>query len=836
MRVSSNFQTVFINGSSQYSSCISRVIRLVFLSAALLTLIGCGLDFRTTEERHQEAISVANLAFGEGRLEDAKTNYLLAIELDDQHLEAYQQLVLIAEQEQDIQAAFNHLSRIASITPDDFDVIWQIGAIYSVTEELEQALEIAEQLRELRPQDKQAFLFITDLTQRLGYLERTYEQSRNFLETQPNDLDALAFLAWEQMELGNEEDALRILDQGLQTQPLDIKLNQAKAYILFGYGEYLQSEATFIELVDEYPLDVSVHQTLSQIYLHQNKQTEAARLMASLAGAEGAEVVQHMAEIDFLVETNQLEYAIERLQAHISTAPNHLTYRLNLGSLYQAIGNSSEAINAYQGLIDIPAETATDTDEASPAEVQEFFDIAISNLASLLLEDGETDQASDLVTEVLDRSPEFSQALFVRARISDLNEDSEAAIVDLEVVTSLDENHMQAQEMLAHLYNKVGRYSEALNIFEELEDIGIATRSAVLGQSDTLLALGYERLAKNKLEDWLFENPQDEQGLDRYVRAAMAVEDFDDALYGLDELEASTGATARTQAARAAIYSQMDDTEAALATSERSVLLNSDDQVIAYLANLYLRSDEAARGIDFFTNRLASNENSLVHGLSLAALHTSVKNFPAAEDIYQQLVQSYADDHRAYLAWGNMLVQQNMLSASRAVLQRGLASLGTELPSTHLPLYAQLAIVQELQEQHSEAMDTYEKMIALDGSFELAINNYIYLIISQDASLGSLNRAKELSLSVQNTKDPALQDTLAWLYYHLEDYETAYQYAEKATVSNLELPDLYYHLGKIQIERGRIALAKSAFEKSLEIEGYPFADAIDARAILESME
>lgn len=836
MQVNGIFQAAVINGFSQHLSSVCRAIRIALLSTVLVTLVACGLDLRSAEEKLQEAIDVANLAFDEGRLEDAKVNYLIAIALDDQQLEVYRQLILIAEQEQDIQSAFNHLSHIASITPDDFDLVWQIGAIYFAAEELEQALEVAEKLRELRPQDKQAFLFITDLTQRLGYLEQTYEQSRRFLETQPNDPDALAFLAWEQVELGNEEEALRILDLGLQALPLDIQLNQAKAYILVGYGEYQQTEAMFIPLTDEYPLDVSVHQTLSQVYLYQNKLDEAARLMASLSRTDNAEVVQHMAEIDFLVDTNQFEYAIERLQTHISTAPNHLTYRLNLGSLYEAIGNSSEAIDAYQRLIDIPVETATDTDEASPAEVQEFFDIARSNLAKLLFEDGEIDQANNLVTEVLDRIPEFSQALFVRARILDLNEESEAAIADLEIVTSFDESDMQAQEVLAHLYNKVGRYTDALSIFERLENNSITTRSAILGHSDTLLALGYEQLAKNKLEDWLFSNPQDEQGLDRFIRAAMAVNNFDDALYGLDELENITGETARTQAARAAIYSQMGDTEAALVTTEHSLLLNSDDQVIAHLANLYLSSGESDRGIDFFANRLPPNENSLVHDLSLAALYVSIKNFPAAETIYRQLTQTDTEDHRAYLAWGNMLVQENKLAAAQAVLGNGLASIGTPLPNTHLPLYAQLAIVQELQGQYLDAMGTYEKMIELDGSFELAINNYIYLIIAQDGSSESLNRAKELSLPVQNTEDPALQDTLAWLYYHLEDYESAYQYAEKAVTSDLELPDLYYHLGKIQLERGRTAEAKSAFEESLKIEGYPFADAVDARSILESME
>jgi Tfp pilus assembly protein PilF len=81
--------------------------------------------------------------------------------------------------------------------------------------------------------------------------------------------------------------------------------------------------------------------------------------------------------------------------------------------------------------------------------------------------------------------------------------------------------------------------------------------------------------------------------------------------------------------------------------------------------------------------------------------------------------------------------------------------------------------------------------------------------------------------------EPRFTDTLAWVYRARKELNLAAQTLETFPARN-QSPVLLYHLGLIELERGRKTEAAAALKQSLA--GGSFAEAGDARKLLASLK
>jgi tetratricopeptide (TPR) repeat protein len=117
-----------------------------------------------------------------------------------------------------------------------------------------------------------------------------------------------------------------------------------------------------------------------------------------------------------------------------------------------------------------------------------------------------------------------------------------------------------------------------------------------------------------------------------------------------------------------------------------------------------------------------------------------------------------------------------------------------------------LTSIYEMMERHKETIDIFDRMLLLDGSHQLALNNFAWLLATvPDMELRNPERAVELAKrAVALKKLPYCLDTLAEAYYASGSFEMAIETIKEAI--SLDGDNGYY---KKQLEKFKAAREKS---------------------------
>jgi tetratricopeptide (TPR) repeat protein len=130
-------------------------------------------------------------------------------------------------------------------------------------------------------------------------------------------------------------------------------------------------------------------------------------------------------------------------------------------------------------------------------------------------------------------------------------------------------------------------------------------------------------------------------------------------------------------------------------------------------------------------------------------------------------------------------------------------------------------------------MDAYSKVIELDPSSIKAHNNLAWLHATQkqgkvDVALKLAKKAKELS------PNPAVIDTLGWIYYLNGMYDEAVSELETSVKGAPWNSTILYHLGAAYYKNEQREQALSEFERALKINSN-FPEANEAIKLVEEI-
>src|ERR1035438_2244007 len=105
-----------------------------------------------------------------------------------------------------------------------------------------------------------------------------------------------------------------------------------------------------------------------------------------------------------------------------------------------------------------------------------------------------------------------------------------------------------------------------------------------------------------------------------------------------------------------------------------------------------------------------------------------------------------------------------------------------------------VASLEEAKGDQGKAMEFYKKVLQLDSSNAVASNNLAYLMVETGQNM---DVALTLAQTARRTypDSPQTADTLAWVYYHKDNYSAARDLLESALRSNPDDPSIHLHLG-----------------------------------------
>jgi len=130
-------------------------------------------------------------------------------------------------------------------------------------------------------------------------------------------------------------------------------------------------------------------------------------------------------------------------------------------------------------------------------------------------------------------------------------------------------------------------------------------------------------------------------------------------------------------------------------------------------------------------------------------------------------------------------------------------------------LYHKALILEHLQ-QRDKAIKLVEKMVELYPDYAPALNFLGYVLAEQGRDL---TRAKVLITQALKAEpdNGYYLDSLAWIYYKLNDYQKAWEIIQKAVKYVSDDPTIWEHYGDIALKQGLLKQAKQAYLRALKI-------------------
>ena len=150
-----------------------------------------------------------------------------------------------------------------------------------------------------------------------------------------------------------------------------------------------------------------------------------------------------------------------------------------------------------------------------------------------------------------------------------------------------------------------------------------------------------------------------------------------------------------------------------------------------------------------------------------------------------------------------------------------------------MPAYMILGVIYEEMQEYGKAKAEYEQALKIDPKFAPAANNLAWLYSEHGGNIDVALSLAEIARE-KFPKDPAIADTLGWIYYKKGVYLKAISLLRESAEKLGRKPVVRYHLGMAYYKNGERKQAKMELEASLKLDpGYRGAE--EAKKILQEL-
>ncbi len=289
----------------------------------------------------------------------------------------------------------------------------------------EQAAVQFRQAFEACPQQSALLLELSEAQAHGRHFPEAIRTAQQFLDGQPGSVPgrlalANAYFMAQRFDEARQQAVLVL--EAAPAQPAALKLRGNIEYLV---GDFDRAEDTFISLLDKYPGDEEAPYMLGRIYYQQGR----------------------------------FDYAIGQFQRALKIDPRSYKAYDNMGLCYQALGDNEMAVRHFLTAIKMVEKDHPD------------YDWAYANLASLLLEKGDTQQAFAAASKAADRNPLSARNFYIGGKALCKLEKTDLCMNWLERSVSLDPNYPDPLYLLAKVYGQLGQEQKAKQTLEKFREV-----------------------------------------------------------------------------------------------------------------------------------------------------------------------------------------------------------------------------------------------------------------------------------------------------------------------------------------------------------------------------
>ncbi|HVJ31566.1 MAG TPA: tetratricopeptide repeat protein [Terriglobia bacterium] len=813
-------------------------LRLLPIAGLLATtmLAGCG----DPDSRAAKYIKHGEELMAEGQPDKARLEFRNAIKIRPTLAEPYYQLGLIDEAAGDLQGAFNDYTRAEQQDPNHRGALVKLAGFYFGAERFDDAQRRIDTVLKSWPDDAGAHALNGAIMLRRQNMQGAEAEVAAALKSDPKNIPAISVQVGINDARGDLKSAAEALDHGIGLNPADTSLIMLKVGLFKKHNLPDKVAEGYQQLFQLHPQERGFRAEAAVYFTNLPDLVRAEQILRDGITAMPDDVEMKRMLVAFLDLKKGMEPAEQELHQLITAEPANDRYLFWLTDLYVRHEQTDRAVDILNQIV-------------SQGNSEDSVMTARTALARISFSKGDKTSAEQQLATVLSKRPNNQDALFLRAAINNAEGRYQLAITDLRSLLRDHPKDLEASQLLAEALVKVGHVDLAADTLAEVLEAQPGNHAIEARLAQLYHVSGDEKRSDMLLKAVTSEAPNYAVGWESQARIALDRKDMnfaDDAITHLERMPDQAATADYLRGMWLLEQSKTDDAVAKFAAVLTGKANSSQmTPALAALIEAERQRGRLDRAVKFI--QTLKSDTASVH-MALADCYMSLKQVDAAAEEYDRAIalisgstspaiiaaaatqpstdQQIGSQADAFLGRAKIYLAQDRASDAAAVLQKAVAAVPGDLRPRLL-----LANMAMQRGDHVQAIALYEDILSRNPDVQVAANNYAELIADyqyQDAS--TLEKARQVADRFQASDNPALLDTVAWIYYRLGQYQTAASFMGRVMASPDVTPQMRYHYAAVLLKQGNREQAAAELKKATAAgDTYPGFD--DAKLLLSQM-
>jgi putative PEP-CTERM system TPR-repeat lipoprotein len=731
---------------------------------------------------------LARVSFNEGDLEAAREKADGILAIDAQHGPTWRMIGLLEQSRRNSEQAIEAFSRaIEYSTVNVPDYFYRALAFIDIGE-----LDQAEQdVASIRSQGGNTF----ELHYARGLLRfqrRDYDGAQEDFElitgSQTPYPQALFYAGAADMGLGRLELAESKFRKYLSDVPENPSANRLLGQLLYNKREYAAAEEFVRASMEVESENIQALSLLALVLLSQDERAqEGIEILLKLEELQPDSFEAKINLADALESLGDSAAALEWLDKALQLSPDDIDAVGRQVRIYLNAGNGDKALETARGFVSRNGDNPT----------------SHSMLGGVYLSLENRDSAVESFESALRIDPGNVTAHAGQASVAILAGDFELARNQYQAALKAHPGNVATLLNLATLERNTGNPKEAIEALQEAVSAHPNELEPRLLLAEYLLAADRYREVSEAIGDMPERYPDNSRLLVVQAQTAFLLERYTEAELYLSQLESVTGGDSWTFFEMAKNFAAMGDDERQLDALKRA----AGQEPAHPQAQLLLARYHVARGQYEQAHQLI--DALIARRLQSESLYRLIGRLAELEEDYQRAVTAFGGAFR--LQSNNF----NLLHLSNAYWETGKTTMATHILKEWLKeepsdgaVLLELAGRQMTLGEDTQAVESYRKVLAINSSDSIALNNLAVLLKDTDNS-AALSYARTALEKLPD--NPTLMDTTASVLLASKDknnLDEARKLLDQAIAADSRNLNFQYHRALLDYESGNTSAAK----------------------------
>jgi tetratricopeptide (TPR) repeat protein len=505
-----------------------------------------------------------------------------------------------------------------------------------------------------------------------------------------------------------------------------------------------------------------------------------------------------------------LKLAIEQYEQIVKLDPKSVEDHLLLGRLYRLNNELLKSENEFKAAV----------------KIQPDSEEAVTTLAYLYNEEGDSSRA----LQVLNTVPEKTRTAKLYSALGytyEQQKDYKKAVEAYRKSTELDHDNLDALRGLAQNLMNDGQTESALEQYKAIVD------------ADPSDAQTYMRIAEIDRRAGKFD-----QAMEALKKANSVVPDSLEVQYNMAVIDEAQGKYDAAIQILNDLLTKTEHSDGDYSTADK----NNRAVFLERLGTIYREAGKSQLAEQTFRKMLDLGDENAVRGYqqiiesyrdgkqwqqATTVAEEAAKRFPDDRGLQmvaasQQadmgnptpaitrvkgLLKDNADDREVYIALAQMYSRIKQWDQAEDSVNKAIDLSSKQEEKDYA--YFVAGSIYERQKKYDQAEEAFHKVLADDPKNAMALNYLGYMLADRgnrlDEALGYIRRA--VAVDPQNG---AYLDSLGWVYFKMGNYELAEENLRRASERMDDDPTIHDHLGELYQKTGRLKLAATHWQRSLE--------------------